>query len=135
MTAKQIHAEFINQINNILIDFGAEKKIYSPKCEYRDVVYEYCLDTCAGFVVFQPEIPILGSHEKYIARKDYWLGVFGKFVNPEIAKQFVDCNPFSGKWNFCFGRACEVKKEDAILTINAFTQNFWFHVNRIHKKH
>jgi len=26
--------------------------------------------------------------------------VFARFDNPDAARQLVDCNPFSGKWNF-----------------------------------
>lgn len=28
--------------------------------------------------------------------------IFGRFSHPSLAKQFVDCNPYSGKWNFHF---------------------------------
>ena len=32
--------------------------------------------------------------------KNSVLTVFTKFDNPELAKTKVDCNPFTGKWNF-----------------------------------
>lgn len=28
-----------------------------------------------------------------------FLDVFGRFDEPDCAKKFVDCNPYSGKWN------------------------------------
>ena len=50
---------------------------------------EFVLQTRAGRLRLHPD-----SHD------DDGLGtVFGRFDDPEAARQIVDCNPFSGKWN------------------------------------
>lgn len=57
--------------------------------------HEYEIQTVAGTYTFHcpPQINLNGRTLNH-------LHVFGRFSDPGLAKQHVDCNPFNGKWNF-----------------------------------
>jgi hypothetical protein len=56
-------------------------------------VYDYSIETKVG------TLRLVVSLSDYTGS----LGtVFGRFRNPEKAAKIVDCNPYSGKWNFHF---------------------------------
>ena len=75
MSTKAQRKRFERQLREMLLGLGART---SERC------YEMALDTPAGTLELQPY--------------DDWLA--GRFVDPEHARHFVDCNPYSGKWNF-----------------------------------
>lgn len=43
---------------------------------------------------------------------DDWGSIFGRFQGDDIASAHkeLDCNPYSGKWNFHYGKEIEVEK-------------------------
>lgn len=68
------HAEFVREFNR-LMDSRTE------------------IETIAGRYTFEAD-PVA----------DGFCTVFGRFAEPSRAKAHVDCNPFSGKWNFHYGK-------------------------------
>ncbi len=76
---KKIRQRFLAQAKQLLFDLGATQE-----------GDDFVLQTRAGRLKLYPsnyEGEILGT-------------VFSRFDDPQAARQFVDCNRFSGKWNF-----------------------------------
>ena len=71
---KAAHAEFVREFNQLM--------------ENRTEI-----ETIAGRYTFEVD-PVA----------DGFCTVFGRFDKPSRAKTYVDCNQFSGKWNFHFGK-------------------------------
>ena len=84
---KPVHAAFVGQIKQ---DFAAVGIIPAV---VRFGVEQFTIKTVAGPYVFHLDMPIPGS-------KLLFLSVFGRFTDPEKARQHTDCNPYNGKWNF-----------------------------------
>ena len=60
---------------------------------YEDGLPEFTIKTRGGTYVCRPEgLPGKDSLN--------YIGAFGRFSDPARAYKLVDCNPFSGKWNF-----------------------------------
>jgi len=81
LAPKKQRQRFIARVAAMLLDMGAEP---------RD--YEFALQTKAGLLKLHPtenQVEGLGT-------------VFSRFEDPKAAKELVNCNPFSGKWNFHF---------------------------------
>ena len=74
-----------------LLEIGATKS--SDKGTNWDI---YSLDTKVGVL----RVTIINSPNRSCRSKSAVLSVFSKFDNPELAKTKVDCNSWSGKWNF-----------------------------------
>jgi hypothetical protein len=87
---------FLAKAKALLLDLGAE-----PKGD------DYILQTKAGRLVLHPsdyEGEEVGT-------------VFSRFDDPEAARQLVDCNRFSGKWNHHYFNGWTV--ESAIADLSA----------------
>jgi len=75
---KKERQRFVAKAKALLLDLGAE--------QHED---RFTLQTKAGKLTLHPcenETIGLGT-------------VFSRFDDPQAARQLVDCNPFSGKWN------------------------------------
>jgi len=79
LVPKKQRQQFIAKVTALLIDVGATPGDF-----------DFALQTKAGLLkLFLSENHAVG------------LGtVFGRFDDPQAAKQLVACNPHSGKWNF-----------------------------------
>ena len=76
---KKDRERFVAKAKALLLDLGAEQSGDG-----------FILQTKAGKLTLHP------SKNETIG-----LGtVFTRFDDPQAARQLVDCNPFSGKWNF-----------------------------------
>lgn len=81
LAPKRQRQQFIARVTALLLDLGAEP-----------LDYEFILETKAGRLKLHPTenmVEGLGT-------------LFGRFDDPQAARQMVACNPFSGKWNFHF---------------------------------
>ena len=76
---------------------GVNRILQELKAKYTGVTV-YSLDTIAGE---------LRLHIDYDVSCGV-LSVFAKFEDVEKAKQVVDCNPYSGKWNYHTSATVEV---------------------------
>jgi hypothetical protein len=77
-TRKKDRKRFLAAIIRLLLNLGAQQDDD-----------RFVLQTKAGQLTFFPDIS--GSEE---------LGtVFARFDDPQVARQIVECNPYSGKWN------------------------------------
>lgn len=66
---------------------------------YHKATPEFEIETKAGKYTFHHGMNIgLGSN-----RPSNFLDVFGRFEDPAKARAFVDCGPYSGKWNHAEG--------------------------------
>lgn len=79
LASKKQRQQFITKITALLIELGAES-----------TDFDFTLKTKAGLLRLHPtENIVIG------------LGtVFGRFEDPQAARTLVECNPYSGKWNF-----------------------------------
>ncbi len=77
---KKERLRFVKGVRKLLLSLGAE--------EHDDD--HFILQTKAGKLTLHP-VENMGIEGPGT--------VFGRFDNPKAARQFVDCNPFSGKWN------------------------------------
>lgn len=78
---KKQRQRFVTKVAAMLLDLGAEP---------RD--FEFALQTKVGLLKLHPSEDHVGG-----------LGtIFTRFDDPQAAKELVNCNPFSGKWNFHF---------------------------------
>jgi hypothetical protein len=84
---KSVHAAFVDQIKQ---DFAAAG--ITPMAD-RSGQQQYTVDTVAGPYLCHANEPVPGSRLLFLT-------VFGRFADPEKARRHVDCNPYSGKWNF-----------------------------------
>jgi hypothetical protein len=75
---KKEQQQFFKQVGQLLVSLGAEQQ-----------GEEFTLQTKAGRLMLHP------TENK----TDGPGTVFGRFDDPKAARQFVDCNAFSGKWN------------------------------------
>lgn len=93
---KKKRLRFVSKVKGLLLSLGAE--------EHDDD--QFVLHTKAGRLILHPveNIGIEGPGT-----------VFGRFDDPKAARQFVDCNPFSGKWNHHYFGGTTVKKAVADL--------------------
>jgi len=80
---KQI--KFQETIRNGILELGATET---------KGIYKYSLETPLG------ELLITMHAEDLTYRTSTIYSVYTRFKEPERAKQKLDCNPFSGKWNF-----------------------------------
>jgi len=81
LAPKKQRQQFIAKVAALLMDLGAMPG-----------EYDFALQTKAGLLKLHPtenQVEGLGT-------------VFTRFDDPHTARQLVDCNPFSGKWNFHF---------------------------------
>lgn len=75
---KKERERFVTKVNELLLNLGAEQQ------EDR-----FVLQTRAGGLTLHPT-----------ENTTEGLGtVFTRFDDPQAARQLVDCNPYSGKWN------------------------------------
>jgi hypothetical protein len=87
MTEEQImrkkeHQRFVQKVVALLLSLGAK--------ETDNGLYRFTLDTKVGILHLTPE-----ENQK--------IGIgtlFTRFDDPATARQIVDCNQYSGKWNF-----------------------------------
>ena len=77
MTKKQRQL-FLSKVTALLLSLGAEQSDD-----------HFTLQTKAGKLTLHPD------ENKTVGPGT----VFTRFDDPQAARQFVDCNPFSGKWN------------------------------------
>ena len=75
---KQDRDRFVEKVTALLLELGAEQ-----------VEDRFILQTKVGELSLRPE----PNRAVGLAT------VFTRFDNPQAARQFVQCNPFSGKWN------------------------------------
>ena len=59
---------------------------------------------------------------------DDWIA--GQFESPSIAKEFVDCNPYSGKWNF-HTHATIYESQSEVVTLDDFFFHFRHCLNKV----
>lgn len=78
------HAKFVREFKALVESVGVARD--------EDALYEYSIQTNVGVYHFNVDTLL-----------DGYCTVFGRFDEPSRAKTRVDCNPFSGKWNFHFG--------------------------------
>jgi hypothetical protein len=78
---KKDRQRFVKQATALLLSLGAIQD---------DGSYPFVLQTKAGRLRLHPEQN----------RTEGPGTVFTRFDDPQAARQLVDCNPFSGKWNF-----------------------------------
>lgn len=95
---KKDRQRFVKQVREMLLEMGAEQKD-----EY------LVLQTKAGALTLHPTENLtegLGT-------------VFTRFDNPQAARQLVDCNPYSGKWNHHYfkGWSVESAVEDLFIQL------------------
>ena len=80
---KKSRKKFIKTVTNYLLELGAVEEDF--------LAYTLSLDTQLGKLhVF---IDPAGARERVSS-------IFTRFDDHERAKKVVDCNPYSGKWNF-----------------------------------
>lgn len=78
---KRLRERFVQEIKRLLVQAGAEP-----------IGEDFVLQTKAGRLTLRPS-----------ENRSEGLGtVFCRFDDPQTAKELVDCNPYSGKWNFHF---------------------------------
>jgi hypothetical protein len=78
---KKDRQQFIAKVTALLLSLGAKQD--------GSEVYRFTLQTKVGHLRLHPD-----------ANQTTGLGtVFTRFDDAEAARQLVDCNPFSGKWN------------------------------------
>ena len=93
LAPKKTRQQFIAKVTAMLLDLGA-----TP------TDFDFLLNTKAGPLRIHPsENLALGT-------------VFSRFDNPQAARQFVACNPHSGKWNHHFFDGWSV--ESAIMELD-----------------
>ena len=105
LASKKPRQQFIAKATALLLDLGAKA---------RD--FDFALQTKAGLLKLHPTENLVEG-----------LGtVFTRFEDPNTAKELVDCNPCSGKWNHHFFagwsvdsalRTCISTSEDLAVTI------------------
>ena len=81
LAPKKTRQQFVARITALLLDLGAKPEDF-----------DFALQTTAGLLRIHPTWNMaigLGT-------------VFSRFENPQTARQFVGCNPYSGKWNHHF---------------------------------
>ena len=77
----------------LLEEFATVDIVPSGECSYIPGLPEFTIETRAGTYICRPEdLPGKDSLN--------FIGVFGRFSEPARAYKPVDCNPYSGKWNF-----------------------------------
>jgi hypothetical protein len=101
LAPKKQRQQFIVRVTAMLLDLGAEP-----------LDYEFVLQTKAGRLKLHPT----ENHAEGLGT------VFTRFDNPEVARQLVNCNPFSGKWNFHFFDG---------WTVDAAIQELAFQLNKV----
>lgn len=84
---KAVHQAFADQIKQDFAAIGVH-----PVAD-RFGIEQFTVETIAGSYTFHIDKPIPGSNLRF-------LSVFGRFADPKRASKHVDCNPYSGKWNF-----------------------------------
>ena len=78
---QQERERFVKSAKKLLLDLGAEQS--------ERLAYEFAVQTKAGILrILVTENTTTGPGT-----------VFTRFDNPEAARELVDCNPHSGKWN------------------------------------
>jgi len=82
LSRKKQRQLFLVQATKLLLDLGAKQD--------GGETYGFTLQTKAGRLRLQPDAD----------QQDGPGTVFTCFDDPQAARQFVDCNRFSGKWNF-----------------------------------
>ena len=82
LTRKKQRQLFVAQATKLLLELGAKQD--------GGETYRFTLQTKAGRLRLHPDAD----------QNDGPGTVFTCFDNPQAARQFVDCNQFSGKWNF-----------------------------------
>jgi hypothetical protein len=81
LAPKKQRQQFVAKVTALLLDLGAEPSDF-----------DFCLHTKAGLLRIHPT-----------ANLTIGLGtVFARFDDPQAVRQFLDCNPYSGKWNHHF---------------------------------
>ena len=88
LAPKKQRQQFISKVAALLIDLGAEPGDF-----------DFTLQTKAGPLKLHP----VENHCEGLGT------VFGRFDDPQAAKQIVSCNPFSGKWNHHFFAGWDVE--------------------------
>ena len=78
------HAKFVREFKALVESAGAARD--------EEAHYTYSIQTNVGGYSFSVDTVL-----------DGFGAVFGRFDEPTRAKKRVDCNPYSGKWNFHFG--------------------------------
>jgi len=81
LAPKKQRQQFLAKVAALLLNLGAEP-----------LDFDFVLQTNAGPLRIHPSENLatgLGT-------------VFTRFDDPQAARQLVDCNPYSGKWNFHF---------------------------------
>jgi hypothetical protein len=74
--------QFLKKVTQLLLSLGAKQD--------GSEAYRFTLQTKAGLLRLHPD-----------ENQTIGLGtLFTRFDDPEAARQIVDCNQFSGKWNF-----------------------------------
>jgi hypothetical protein len=92
LAPKKQRQQFLAKVAALLLDLGATPGDY-----------DFALQTKAGLLKLHPSENMaegLGT-------------VFTRFDDPQAARQLVNCNPFSGKWNhFYFSESLDAALED-----------------------
>lgn len=104
MTKKQLHNYWLQELDKELIKLGGKLNIeYMGGSPPRA---NYVFQTKVGELVLHPDVPFRLVPKQ---RLTYYLTLFGRFDKEKEAKKLVDCNPFSGKWNFHYGEVENTK--------------------------
>ena len=82
LTKKRQRQVFLDHATKLLLDLGAQQD--------GGETYRYTLATKAGRLLLHPDVD----------QREGPGTVFTCFDDPKAAREFVDCNKFSGKWNF-----------------------------------
>jgi hypothetical protein len=96
---KEEFAEWLAILDKALTGLGMRRFVYDKAEDFRDEVPGYEIETIGGTLVCHPEIPIRNKHlstEKNCT-------VYGRFRDGDFRK-VAGANPYSGKWNFHFGK-------------------------------
>jgi hypothetical protein len=97
---KKKTSKFVERIEKVIADAGGVKN--EGKLSG---IYSLSLKTKLGNLILSVEAP----------GKIFSGGsVYTRFENPELAKSVVDCNPYSGKWNFHFSVAMNMNEDEAV---------------------
>jgi hypothetical protein len=89
---------FIRTVTELLLSLGAKQD--------DGEAYRFTIQTKAGVLRLHPD-------ENHTSGPGT---VFTRFDNPQAARQLVDCNRFSGKWNFHYFDPWDVETAIADLT-------------------
>ena len=115
-TTKKQREQFYRQAITLFEELSAEKQ--DLQLGVLASLYEWTLQTKVGILGLSIH---LTNHNTLLGQ------VFGRFDDPNRAKMIVDCNPYSGKWNFHYFSAEDWTVESAI-------ENLRYHLTSVLEK-